>query len=306
MTNLPARDYLALQSRAAELVKALGGAWREHGSMCRCPAHADRTPSLSVRVGNRTLLFKCFAGCTSLEVVQAIRRMNLRVPIAPDAIAGAQNSVEMNRAMTARALEVWDSARRAEGSPAEAYLAARGIRRLSPALRYHARTPIGRGRAVCFRPALIAAVRADDAVIAIQRLFLDAARPSLAPDLARPKLMLGRPLHGAVILQTPGPRLGLAEGVETAMSAAMLLGMPVWAVLGNERLPRVAIPAVVQHLVLLPDNDRAGRLAERLARQAHARSGLAIETVWPWAGRNDWNDILQEGERGGEPVRSAA
>lgn len=163
---------------------------------------------------------------------------------------------------------------------------------MSPALRYHPQTPIGPGRVVCFRPALIAAVREGDTIVAIQRIFLDRHFPTLASDLARPKLMLGRPRSGAVMLAPAGNTLGVAEGVETAMSAAALLNIPVWAVLGNERLARFAIPDVVRHLILLPDNDRAGRLAERQARKAHARSGLVIETIWPWAGLNDWNDVL--------------
>lgn len=307
MTQPFAQDYLALQSQAADLVKALGGVWREQGSMCRCPAHPDRTPSLSIRVGARSLLFKCFAGCTAPAILRAIRRLNLRVPAARDAAIDTRAGIAMASAMSARAQEIWRSARPVEGSRAEAYLAARGIRRLSAALRYHPRTPIGRGRAVCFRPALVAAVTEGDAVIAIQRLFLDRDRPALASDLARPKLLLGRPRSGAVMLEPPAFHLGLAEGVETALSAAFLLGIPVWAVLGNERLARIAVPASVQRLILLPDNDRAGRLAEHQARKAYGRPGLAIETVWPWMSENDWNDVLRKRRGGGgDTMRTAA
>jgi len=38
----------------------------------RCPAHADRSPSLSVAVGERGLLLKCFAGCTVKEICAAL------------------------------------------------------------------------------------------------------------------------------------------------------------------------------------------------------------------------------------------
>ena len=37
-----------------------------------CPAHADGTPSLSVRLGERGVLLKCYAGCTHAEVIEAI------------------------------------------------------------------------------------------------------------------------------------------------------------------------------------------------------------------------------------------
>lgn len=48
---------------------------REHGAgrwMARCPAHEDRSPSLTVReVGDRVLLH-CFAGCETQAVLEAI------------------------------------------------------------------------------------------------------------------------------------------------------------------------------------------------------------------------------------------
>ena len=43
-----------------DLVGALGGTWLGYKAMCRCPAHADKTPSLSIRQGDRGLLVTCF------------------------------------------------------------------------------------------------------------------------------------------------------------------------------------------------------------------------------------------------------
>ena len=53
-----------LERRAREIVDSLGGAWRRNRGMCRCPAHDDRTPSLSVSLGRHAILFHCFAGCS--------------------------------------------------------------------------------------------------------------------------------------------------------------------------------------------------------------------------------------------------
>lgn len=59
---------------AATLLDRLEGV-RETGTdrwLARCPAHDDRSPSLSVRdVGDR-LLVHCFAGCDALDVVHAV------------------------------------------------------------------------------------------------------------------------------------------------------------------------------------------------------------------------------------------
>lgn len=283
---------LALESAAAELVQKLGGVWRDGGGLCHCPAHDDRTPSLSVRVGDRSLLFKCFAGCTGLEVLRAIRRLDLEVPVDKEAVARPPSPGDS--ANLERALAIWGETGRAEQTVVATYLASRGIFHLPAALRFHPRTPQGKKHCVSFRPAMIAAVRDDAGITAIQRCFFDRVGPWLATDLPKAKLTLGRPLTGAVRLYRPTQWLGLAEGIETAMSAAILLDIPVWATLGNERLARVAIPDFVDQLVLLPDNDQGGRLAERLGREVYARPGRSIRTVWPWRGLNDWNDVLLE------------
>ena len=296
---------LELEAAASELVKRLGGVWRPNGGMCCCPAHADRTPSLSVRIGDRSLLFKCFAGCSGVDIIRAVRRMKLDVPVEHN--VGPLASSHYDTDMAERARAIWSQAEPITGTPAAAYLAARGIVHLSPALRFHPRTPLGRGRAVRFRPALIAAVREQSRIVAVQRNFLDRADAGLAADLPKPKLTLGRPLAGAVQLYRPGNCLGIAEGIETAESAALLLGIPVWAALGSERLARIAIPDFVERLILLPDNDLAGRLAERQAQLAYARAGREIVTHWPWYRLNDWNRVLlREGKEGGDRVRLAA
>lgn len=158
-----------------------------------------------------------------------------------------------------------------------------------------------------FRPALIAALHERSDFVALQRTFLDEHEPCRARDLANPRRMLGRPGRGAVMLAPATDRLGLAEGVETALSAMILLGIPVWATLGNERLAHIAIPDTVTHLILLPDNDRGGRIGVARALDVYVAPGRTIETLWPPAGFNDWNDVLRAGGKGvGDLLRLAA
>lgn len=48
--------------------KKVGLSW-----MARCPAHNDRTPSLSIRqLPSGKILFHCFAGCSYSDIQQAI------------------------------------------------------------------------------------------------------------------------------------------------------------------------------------------------------------------------------------------
>ncbi|WP_343889102.1 DUF7146 domain-containing protein [Sphingomonas oligophenolica] len=299
-------DRAELEARGMALVHHLGGHWTAGKGMCRCPAHPDRSPSLSVRTGDTDLLFKCFAGCDTIDVLRAIARLGPLPTAGPLNSYIAQPGVDEGW-LQSRAKGLWEAARAITNTPVERYLLNRAISHFSPALRFHPRTPLGSRRQVLFRPAMLAAVQEGSRVIAVQRTFLDTVRARRARDLGNPRRMLGRPARGAVMLADATDVLGLAEGVETALSAMILLGIPVWAVLGNERFPRIAVPTTVDRLVLLPDNDRAGRRAEDIAREAHERPGRTIETIWPWHGLNDWNDVLRmEGERGGERRRQAA
>lgn len=55
---------------------AAGGGARRSGSgryLVRCPAHADRRPSLAVReLDDGTVLLRCHAGCPTQEVMDAL------------------------------------------------------------------------------------------------------------------------------------------------------------------------------------------------------------------------------------------
>jgi len=56
-----------------ELVSGLDAVRRSGcGYMARCPAHDDRSPSLSIREGERGLLVRCFAGCSWTDICEAI------------------------------------------------------------------------------------------------------------------------------------------------------------------------------------------------------------------------------------------
>jgi hypothetical protein len=62
-----------------------------NGFKCRCPAHADRNPSLSIyqRPGDRVRL-KCFAGCAEEEIIRAlgVRKQNLFTDHQQTSVAG--------------------------------------------------------------------------------------------------------------------------------------------------------------------------------------------------------------------------
>ena len=278
---------LSIAQEGQLLVESLGCQWTELGGMCRCPAHDDRTPSLSIRAGRTRLLFHCFAGCDAARILQALESNRLLKPNAGG--AAKRDADRSNASHSDAARRIWNESRSIAGTRAEAYLAARGVASHSPELRYHPRTPDGAAPMTRFRPALIAAVRDDTGLTAIHRTFID-------PGLVSPagfqieRRGLGRYGRGSVRLGGVAARIGLAEGIETALSASSLFGVPCWATLGSERFRQLSLPTEVDELLLFLDRDAAGRGAERRAREAFPH--LRIECHYPDRPGDDWNDVL--------------
>lgn len=95
------------------------------------------------------------------------------------------------------------------------------------------------------------------------------------------------PLHDDV--------LGIAEGIETALSATLLHGVPTWAALSAPVLRKFTPPGSVRRLIVYADRDSAGLeaadyLADRLP-------DLRVEIQPPPAPAGDWNDVLTRGLR---------
>ena len=283
----------SLVETARRICESRGGKWSGTKGMACCPAHDDRTPSLSVSLGRHAILFHCFAGCDQLSVLAALALEGFEAPalFSGSAITNEPESTS-TRKPSAVALRIWRDAQPLRASPAKAYLESRGILAASPALRFHPRTPLGpKGRAR-FLPAMIAAVSLDECPIAIHRTFLSTEASGKAA-FEKPKRALGALGEAAVRLFAPASgKLGLAEGVESAMSAYALTGIPAWATLGNERFGLVSVPESVTELHLFVDHDTGGELAASRGLAAYARDGRTIHVRKPSSRDTDWNDEL--------------
>jgi putative DNA primase/helicase len=97
---------------------------------------------------------------------------------------------------------------------------------------------------------------------------------------------------GAIRLYPAQQELGIAEGIETAIAAKLLFGVPVWAAMNAENLAKFRPPENVRKLYIFGDSDPsctgqacAYTLARRLYRRIESR-----EVVLPSTG--DWADEL--------------
>jgi putative DNA primase/helicase len=104
--------------------------------------------------------------------------------------------------------------------------------------------------------------------------------------------------EGVSVRLTPLPRvlalggvLGIAEGLETALSASLLnLGMPVWAALNTALLSTFVPPDTIRKLIIFADNDVAGMKA---AWKLRDRVNLPCELRVPGSAHKDFNDQLR-------------
>ncbi|MCB1469530.1 MAG: toprim domain-containing protein [Rhizobiaceae bacterium] len=280
-----------LAETARRICESRGGKWSGTKGMACCPAHDDRTPSLGVSLGRQAILFHCFAGCDQESVLAALAREGVQKSalFSRGAIAPTMDNGPAAKP-SAAALRIWRDAQPLHASPAKAYLESRGILAASPVLRFHPKTPLGPRGQARFLPAMIAAVSLDEGPIAIHRTFLSG---NAKADFEKPKRTLGALGEAAVRLFAPAfGKLGLAEGIESAMSAYALTGIPVWATLGNERFGLVSVPDSVTELHLFVDHDAGGELAVTRGLAAYARDARTVQVRKPSSRDTDWNDEL--------------
>lgn len=267
-----------------DIVGALGGRWSGYVAMCRCPAHSDSDPSLSLRQGDRGILVTCFAGCAREDVLRELSRVRSgrHYPI-PEAH-------HSRRPVTGA--HIWEQAVDVAGTLAERYLGRRNLLPAPPDVRFHPRCPYMPKPKTVYLPALLIAVREIGKLTAIQRIFLD----PVTADYIR-KVMLGAPGTGAWRGRNGGSTLALAEGFETADAFTRMNSIPCWASLGARRLHQLVIPSGVSKLLIAEDNDAEGRRAAANAEAHYARPGLTIERAPPPAIYKDWAKALDARER---------
>ena len=275
------------------LVAGLRGTWYGSYAMCCCPAHSDRTPSLSIRQGMRGILVHCFAGCQPRDVLRALRHIS-RVPDV--SALHWHDATTWHEATTRKqAQRLWDQAQEVHGTLAERYLANRNLPVNLPDIRFLPRCPLGPKPRTIFPPALIVAVREARAIVAVQRIILDPATSQ-----HRGKFLLGACGQGAWQQLLSGRTLAIAEGFEDAAAFTQIHGISCWAALGAARLPNLRLPDNIETLLIAEDNNGPGTAAAAKAMIAYARPGLVIERLTPapaadWAAVNEALSTLRHG-----------
>jgi len=276
---------------------ALKGRRNRDGWLVSCPVpghgqgRGDRSPSLSVADSDGRLLATCFANCEFTDILDSLRRLGLLDELPRLDRRRVIQQPAFDRAVPIHepdpeASKIWTAGKPAAGELRE-YLDRRGIVIAPPSLRYGQHLHLGR----YLMPAMIAGVqRPDGKVVAVQTTVLT-SKGTKAPIVVN-KITTGALGSGAVRFAAAGKILGLAEGIETALSAQILAKIPVWASLGCKRLHRVELPDVVREVHVFGDNDESGKAAAKATAEVHAGLGRRAVLRFPPEGIKDFNDLL--------------
>lgn len=169
------------------------------------------------------------------------------------------NEREARRAATAA--DIWAACTPIAGTLAEVYINARGIptppQGWPDCLGFHNGLIYELDTGLGSFPALIA--RVDDVggdLIAIWREYLSHDGRGKAP-VPNPKLGLGPAAGGAVRIGGVGRKIGVAEGLLTALAVWTMLQykFPVWPTLSTSGMKGVEFPLEVEHVDIFPDGD---------------------------------------------------
>lgn len=285
---------------AKAIGKALGGHSSGATWMARCPAHDDRSPSLSINTSKHgKVLVRCHAGCDQRDLIAALSERGLwdSTGKSPCGIANKRRKELAAKrdpdaaARTEAALAIWQASHAAEGTLVATYLRSRGLDLpASPAVRFHAGLKHLTGG---IWPAMVTLVThgKTGSAIAIHRTFLARDGHGKAP-VDSPKMMLGPCRGGMVLLGKPGDVLLVGEGIETCLAAMQATGKPAWAALSTSGLRSLDLPRAIPEVIVLADGDAPGEAAALDCARRWQRKGRSVRIARPPSGM-DFNDLLK-------------
>lgn len=241
-----------------------------------------------------------FLQCSFFESLQVVERFCGIEPTARPEHEQVQNSERSaEQAEREEMLEIWSQAHPVrEGDPVWRYLSSRG---LDPAAAYpEIRTHDGlEYSAKDEQPRVLPVMlsRLTDmhgVVINLHRTYLEPE--GIKARVRTPKKLMRGAAAGGVVRLGGIPSngiIGIAEGVETALGAALMFSLPVWATLGSTNMATLAkLPAGIEQVTVFGDNDEkyAGQAAAYSFAHRFACSGLKVQVMLPEKTGHDWLD----------------
>lgn len=185
------------------------------------------------------------------------------------------------------------------GDTVTRYLTARLNGELWPlpdALRFHPALPYWHeGQELGRFPAMVAALTSQGGdLLALHRTYLTPDGHKANVPTVKKITASGGPLVGGCIrlAQPHQGRIGIAEGIETALAASKVSGVPTVAAYSAGALAGWCWPNGTRSLVIFGDADKAGRdAAQTLSHRARSH-GLGVQVLTPNDEGADWCDVV--------------
>lgn len=188
------------------------------------------------------------------------------------------------------------------GTGAEGYLKERGINSLPvESIRYCDKQPVdGKNLQAIY------ALATDDKgeLCYLHRTLLDGEKKAQRGGSAKKMMKLQEDSYleyaksVAIRLFPVASTLGIAEGIETALSCHQITKCHTWATMNTAFMKKFRVPAGVKNLIIFADADAnaAGHAAafECAAANLHAKNDLESVSV-RWPAQGDFNDLLNNG-----------
>ncbi|MGD9700389.1 DUF7146 domain-containing protein [Acinetobacter sp.] len=191
--------------------------------------------------------------------------------------------------------------------------------RFHPDLPYYDEDSNGKVVKVQNFPALVAAIRdVDGNIVTLHRTYLNDKGGKAKVENVRKMCSVpagkqvtgaaiqlgGKPLHGII---------GVAEGMETALSAFRCTGIPTWSCVSASIMEQFIVPAGVHTVLVWADKDRSytGELSANALKTRLESEGFNVIVLLPQGAipkkqkSIDWNDVLMDQGIYGFPPISA-
>jgi phage/plasmid primase-like uncharacterized protein len=243
-----------------------------------------------------------------LSSVTAQQASDIRAKFLAQALISDEESAKRKRQID----KVWSGVKSPFDSPVETYLRSRGIQG-DPAswnnLFFHEQLSYKEDDQSPWtkHPGMLAIVRDKEGKpLTLHRTFLADDGKGKA-QVSRQKMLMAQPrdLRGACIqldrpVQTPaGKLIGIAEGIETALSIREATGCPMWVGISDRIMEQVHFPDDVKIIIVWADIEPSGaglRAAETL-RSIWEPKGVMVIVEAPHfmeRAKVDWNDVYHE------------
>jgi putative DNA primase/helicase len=246
--------------------------------------------------GNGVTLVMKFTGLPFQEAARRIEKVLGEVPAEPKR---AERTDEQKRA-SLNAL--WRSVGPVRpDDPVDRWLHRRGVgmQNYPKCLRVGMRIRHS-GPPVTWHPAMLAMVTdASGKPATIHKTYITTDGAKAPVEKVRMFCAGGLPASWAVRLAEPEPVMGVAEGIETALAAMKMFGIPTWAALNAGGVEKFEPPVETQRLIIFGDHDANGvgqRAAHVLAARMSGR--ISVEVKIPDQSDTDWNDVLVDRSSG--------